>query len=96
MLWVFMLAILPWGVLHRHAHLHELKVEKNCTHKVHIKNQQENCLVCKAHFEKHYTLITLFSQPVLAEQQQESIFFKESAAFRQLTLRALRGPPAFV
>ncbi|RZK97951.1 MAG: hypothetical protein EOO89_32680, partial [Pedobacter sp.] len=56
MLWVFSLAITPWSALHHHAESHVDVVEKHCTHKFHLKTSQENCLICKAHFEKNYTL----------------------------------------
>ena len=55
MLWVFSLAITPWSSLHHHKEL-ATTVEKNCTHKLHVKSDQDHCLICKAHFEKNYTV----------------------------------------
>lgn len=94
MLWVFSLAITPWGALHHHETEH-VAVEKNCTHKLHIKTQQDTCLICAAHFEKNYT-VTNYTYATYLNGKQ---LIKNNAivigSYTELISTALRGPPAF-
>lgn len=95
MLWVFSLAITPWSALHHHEEIITAASEKNCTHKVHVKTQQETCLICAAHFEKNYTVakfsfITYLSSKLLTKDKD-----MVSSSYVELIATSLRGPPAF-
>lgn len=93
MLWVFSLAITPWSIFHHH---HEAKVlvEKNCTHHFHIKTSAETCLVCKAHFEKDYTVSSNLQIVYLESIQLHSVIEKVESSYTALISTSLRGPPA--
>jgi ABC-type uncharacterized transport system permease subunit len=94
MLWVFSLAITPWSAMHHHPEVHEQTVEQHCTHKLHFKTQQENCLICKAHFEKNYTVA---SKLPVAYLQSETIIrsvIVYSHSYTALIFTSLRGPPS--
>lgn len=95
MLWVFSLAITPWSALHHHAESHESVVEKHCTHKLHLKTSQENCLICKAHFEKNYTLSEQLSVTYLERSLVTRVVLAPSTAYTALISTSLRGPPFF-
>ncbi len=94
LLWVFSLAVTPWAALHHHAEvLTDKHPEKNCTHKLHLKAQEEACLLCNVHFEKNYivanyTLINLFLAKKIA---LNNLFLRSS--FAKLISTSLRGPP---
>lgn len=95
MLWVFSLAITPWSALHHHEQVPEVAVEKHCTHKFHLKTQQETCLICAAHFEKNYTTsehsyITYLSSELIPEN-----ILSISSSYAALIATSLRGPPSF-
>lgn len=93
MLWVFTIAITPWGAFHHHAISHEGTVEKNCTHKLHLKTAQENCLICKAHFEKNYTFSEQLTITYLLSTLIERTVLAPSSAYTALISTSLRGPP---
>jgi hypothetical protein len=93
MLWVFSLAITPWSALHHHANLHEGPVEKHCTHKLHLKSSQESCLICKAHFEKNYTLSEQLTVTYLESFLIARVVIAPSSAYTALISTSLRGPP---
>ncbi len=93
MLWVFSLAITPWSALHHHADSHEGPAEKHCTHKLHLKTSQENCLICKAHFEKNYTLSEQLTVTYLESTLLKRIALAPSSAYTALISTSLRGPP---
>ena len=95
MLWVFSLAITPWSALHHHPEVASDVVEKNCTHKVHVKTSADNCLICKAHFEKNYTIssasfITYLNSKLLTKNMPIVI-----SSYTALISTSLRGPPVF-
>ncbi len=96
MLWVFSIAITPWGALHHHEQVAPIAAEKHCTHKMHLKAQQENCLICAAHFEKNYTVAKnsyttyLYSKSVV----KDNLIVRGS--YTELISTALRGPPSFL
>jgi hypothetical protein len=95
MLWVFSLAITPWSALHHHEDVTVSVVEKNCTHKLHLKTEKNNCLICKAHFEKNYTVfvsshITYLTSKLLAKNNPIT-----TGSYSELIFTALRGPPVF-
>jgi hypothetical protein len=95
MLWVFSLAITPWGALHHHEEVASVAVEKNCTHKVHIKAQQDTCLICAAHFEKNYTNVTYSYATYLSGKRIVKNNPLVVGSYTELIATALRGPPAF-
>jgi len=96
MLWVFSLAIIPWNALHHHAESHEGVAEKHCTHKLHLKTSQENCLVCKAHFEKNYTVSDQLSITYLSSTLVKRVVVAPSSAYTALISTSLRGPPIYL
>ncbi|MEE1946201.1 hypothetical protein VRU48_13845 [Pedobacter sp. KR3-3] len=95
MLWVFSLAITPWSALHHHEQAPEVAVEKHCTHKVHVKTQQETCLICAAHFEKNYTTTENTYITYLSSKLMSKNISSVSSSYAELIATSLRGPPAF-
>lgn len=89
---IFSLAITPWSALHQHEDSTTIH-EKNCTHSVHVKNSSENCLVCKAHFEKNYTTDFYNYLVHLKIEFIKRIFPSISGSFTQIIASCLRGPP---
>ena len=94
MLWVFSLAITPWSSLHRHENVATV-VEKDCTHKLHVKTQQDSCLICKAHFEKDYTVSVASHVTYLVSQLLEQSSPVLTSSYAELISSSLRGPPSF-
>lgn len=94
MLAIFSLAITPWSALHNHEE-HAPIYEKNCTHTVHVKASADNCLLCKAHFEKNYTANFNSYAVLLKSGTVESTFLPISGSFREIIASCLRGPPSF-
>ncbi|WP_139298260.1 hypothetical protein [Pedobacter hartonius] len=95
MLWVFAIALVPWGTLHHHAEEEPncAKYGKICMHKTHIGNESHNCLICSAHFEKdYYTSSTSFHVKLTG-----TVFIRtyalSSASYTALRGSSLRGPP---
>ena len=95
MLGVFGIAITPWSTFHHHEPIVETPAEKNCTHKFHVKTQQDTCLLCAAHFEKNYTAHSLSFQTYLQSEPITKIDFVVGSAFTALISTSLRGPPSF-
>ncbi|MEJ5993568.1 hypothetical protein WG904_03980 [Pedobacter sp. Du54] len=95
MLWVFSLAITPWSAFHHHAIVQEGPVEKHCTHKLHLKTAQENCFICKAHFEKNYTVSDLLAISYLESALVKRVVLAPSSSYTPLISTSLRGPPFF-
>ncbi|KQB99383.1 hypothetical protein [Pedobacter sp. Hv1] len=95
LLWVFSLAITPWGALHHHEEVVSTAVEKHCMHKVHIKTQQETCLICAAHFEKNYTTTNYTYTTYLIGKRITKHNAIVTGSYTELISTALRGPPAF-
>jgi len=90
---IFSLAITPWSALHHHEQ--EITVvEKNCTHKVHVKTSAEDCLICKAHFEKNYVSALHDYVVYLKANLVEHIFPLVGNSFTEIIASCLRGPPA--
>lgn len=94
MLWVFSIAITPWGALHHHEEVVPVAAEKHCTHKMHIKTQQENCLICAAHFEKNYTASTHSYMTYLYGKPMVKNNLLVIGSYTELIATSLRGPPA--
>lgn len=92
-LWVFGIAITPWGALHHHQ-VNDVPVEKTCTHSVHVKSNQDHCLICKAHFEKNYTIASLSYYTYLNSELMQRTAPVVSGSFVQFISTSLRGPPA--
>jgi len=95
MLWVFSLAITPWSALHHHAEVAGNAVEKNCTHKVHVKTNTDNCLICKAHFEKNYTISKVNFITYLNSKLMSRHIPIVTSSYTALISTSLRGPPVF-
>jgi len=95
MLWVFSLAITPWSALHNHEEVHAVVAEKNCTHKFHVKTQQDTCLICKAHFEKNYTLTATTFSTHLDSKLSPQPYSIVTGTYTELIATSLRGPPVF-
>ncbi|SFH28983.1 hypothetical protein SAMN04489864_10874 [Pedobacter insulae] len=93
MLWVFSLAITPWSAMHSHEEVRVEPVEKHCTHKFHFKTQQENCLICKAHFEKNYTASAKIKVIPLQSEDVITSVVVYTNAYSALISTSLRGPP---
>ncbi|MBY0542049.1 MAG: hypothetical protein K2P75_01495 [Sphingobacteriaceae bacterium] len=92
MLWVFSLAITPWSSFHHHQNV-VTTVEKNCTHKLHVKAEQDHCLICKAHFEKNYTVSVSSHTTYLTSQLLEKNSPIVTSYYSELISTSLRGPP---
>mgnify|MGYP003587728219 CR=1 FL=1 len=90
---IFSLAITPWSALHHHEETTTVH-EKNCTHTVHVKTSSENCLVCKAHFEKNF--VSDFHNYVvyLKANIVENVFSLVGNPFTDIIASCLRGPPS--
>lgn len=95
MLWVFAIAITPWGALHNHQ-ANDVPVEKTCTHSVHVKSNQDHCLICKAHFEKNYTITSLSYYTYLSSKLIKRTAPLAQSSFVKLISTSLRGPPTIV
>ncbi|WP_131551340.1 hypothetical protein [Pedobacter frigiditerrae] len=95
MLWVFSLAITPWSALHHHAEVATSSVEKNCTHKVHVKTNADTCLICKAHFEKNYTISSATFITYLNSKLMSKNIPIVTSSYTELISTSLRGPPVF-
>lgn len=94
MLWVFSLAITPWGSLHHHEQQVTV-VEKHCTHHLHLKTTQETCLICKAHFEKKFVVNKAFTITYLESKVFHSATLNVTSSYAELISTSLRGPPVF-
>lgn len=88
---VFAMAITPWSAIHHHDNT--VAVEKNCTHKIHVKTASDNCLICKAHFEKNYTADFYNYIVHLKIELIKRIFPVISGSFTEVIATCLRGPP---
>jgi hypothetical protein len=95
MLWVFSLAITPWSALHHHPEVASIPVEKNCTHKFHVKTNADNCLICKAHFEKNYTVVKASFVTYLNSKLMAKNNPIVTSYYSELISTSLRGPPTF-
>lgn len=92
MLWVFSLAITPWSAFHHHQNV-VTTVEKNCTHKLHVKAEQDHCLICKVHFEKNYIVSVSSFVTYLASNLLERNNPILISSYSELISTSLRGPP---
>ncbi len=80
--------------MHHHAEVQVDPIEKHCTHKLHFKTQQETCLICKAHFEKNYTVSADLN---IVHLQSENVIrgaVVYTNAYVALIATSLRGPPS--
>lgn len=93
LLGVFTMAITPWGALHHHENQAVSKADENCTHKFHIKTQQENCLICAAHFEKNYISPAIAYTIFLQSEAIVKLIPQIGNSFTELISTSLRGPP---
>jgi len=98
LLWVFTIALTPFGALHHHDHDHDhepkcVTKEKTCTHKLHVSSQTEHCLICKAHFEKNYITTKQYVQVYTVSKPVTRVYHITSGSYIKLIDLALRGPP---
>ncbi|RQO72410.1 hypothetical protein DBR43_14535 [Pedobacter sp. KBW06] len=94
LLWVFAIALTPFGALHHHDEAPQcLKNEKTCTHKLHVSNHTETCLVCAAHFEKNYLHEYTHFQVFLEIRTLSKYYALVSGSYTELIGSSLRGPP---
>jgi hypothetical protein len=93
MLWVFSLAITPWSALHHHEQVVDTAAEKHCTHKLHLKTQQDTCLICAAHFEKNYTITSSSHITYLTSKLMPKNIAVVTSSYAELISTSLRGPP---
>jgi hypothetical protein len=97
LLWVFAIALTPFGVFHHHDHhTHEHTCSlnsKNCGHKLHVTTQTDHCLICEAHFEKNYTTSKAYFRIYLISKPVQKFYGEVSNSYTRLINLALRGPP---
>jgi hypothetical protein len=94
LLGVFTMAITPWSTLHHHEKEAVSAAENNCTHRFHVKTQQDTCLICAAHFEKNYTAQVTSHVVYLSSSPIAKLNPVLSSAFIALISTSLRGPPS--
>jgi hypothetical protein len=96
LLWVFSIALTPWGAFHNHHEVPEAKCSATgnvCNHKYHVSLEKHNCLVCAVHFEKDYAVT---AQPFVVWLKSIAIFKSDAlsaASYVELISTSLRGPP---
>lgn len=106
MLLVFTIALTPFGAFHHHGHDHDhdhahhaqeqtscSANKKDCGHKLHIGTKTEHCLICEAHFEKHYTTTKTHYQVYLESKRIQKVYDEVNSSYTRLISRSLRGPP---
>jgi hypothetical protein len=95
LLWVFAIALTPFSAFHDHHHAEPKCVahEKACTHKVHVSNHAEECLICAAHFEKNYIATAYHFEVYLVNKPATPYYPTVSGFYTELVGLALRGPP---
>jgi hypothetical protein len=93
---VFAIALTPFSVFHHHDEevLPCAETKKDCGHSFHIHKHADKCLICAAHFEKHYTRSDVHDQIDLTHKPVSAIFTTLSGAYAELISLALRGPPS--
>ncbi len=95
LLMVFAIALTPFGAFHHHEAIPGCSSSKEakCTHKEHVRNHADTCLVCAAHFEKNFIRARLIQAVFL----QSSPFVTKQVALTAVHIEAevpsLRGPP---
>lgn len=94
MLGVFAIAIAPWGILHHHERIATITAEENCSHKLHVKTQQDTCVICAVHFEKNYTTAVASYRVYLGSILVTKLNPIIGSAFTALISTSLRGPPS--
>lgn len=98
LLMVFAIALTPFSAFHNHDHHQEevacKKGHKDCGHKFHIHSSSDDCLICKAHFEKNYTQTYHHYQLFKDVKVVSKYFFAARFHYTELINLALRGPPS--
>lgn len=91
---VFSIAVTPWNALHHHTEVTvHSKVEKSCTHELHLSSHVEHCLVCEAHFVKDFVNITTTLQVFLYSTTRLEASPSLGNSYSELVQTSLRGPP---
>ncbi|AOM77617.1 hypothetical protein [Pedobacter steynii] len=94
LLWVFAVALIPFGALHHHEEeVQCVKHQKTCSHKLHVSNHTDNCLICAAHFEKNYLHQYTHFQVFLEMRTISKDYATASGSYTELIGSSLRGPP---
>lgn len=94
MLWVFAIALTPFGALHHHEEEARCSNnEKTCSHKLHVRSHTETCLICAAHFEKNYLSHEEHFQVYLEIKRLVKHYDTVKGSYTELIGSALRGPP---
>jgi len=95
LLLVFAIALTPFAAFHDHHHAAPscAGTHLDCGHKFHIHESGDNCLICKAHFEKSYA----FQQIQYRHYSVERSFVLSApllkGSYAELISLSLRGPP---
>ncbi|WP_316792871.1 hypothetical protein [Pedobacter frigoris] len=96
LLMVFAIALTPFSAFHNHHHQEETvckKDHKDCGHRFHIHSSADDCLICKAHFEKNYTQTHYHYQLFREVKFVSKYFMVAQGNYAELITLALRGPP---
>jgi hypothetical protein len=95
LLWVFAIALTPFSAFHNHKHEETSCAghQKTCNHKLHVSNHSDDCLVCKAHFEKNYLKEQQYFPTYRAYTHARPYYTILSGTYVELIRRSLRGPP---
>ncbi len=94
LLGVFLFAITPFSIFHQHESRSVQVAEEHCTHKIHVTTQKDNCLVCKAHFEKAFILSNEVEPLINLYQDFKFINLVELDVDTEIPHAQLRGPPS--
>lgn len=95
LLWVFTIALTPFSAFHDHNHNEPRCVsnQKTCTHKLHISNHSDSCLICKAHFEKNYLSTQQYFETYQVNVSAMRYYATVNGSYAELISLSLRGPP---
>lgn len=86
---------MPWNVVHKHVSLiSRNSAEKHCTHKEHYQTNQEQCLICNAHFQKSYTVQQKSFALIVEKAADKHVAPVYQIEYVALISTSLRGPPA--
>lgn len=95
LLMVFAMALTPFAAFHNHHHEDPVCVKnhKDCGHKVHIHERGDNCLICKAHFEKNYAVQEIHYRHYSVVSAFVPTAPLVKGSYAELISLSLRGPP---
>jgi len=95
LLMVFAIALTPFGAFHHHEAIPgcSSSQEAKCTHKEHVRNHADTCLVCAAHFEKNFVNTRLTQTTFLQSSPFVSVQVALTVVHIEAEVSLLRGPP---